>query len=245
MVLAAIPARHGSTRFPGKPLVLIAGRPLIAWTVAAARAARTIDDVAVVTDDAAIARAAEAAGARAVVIDRPAASGSDRIAHLLAADPAAGRAATIVNLQGDEPLLEPDAIDAAVRALAADPAIDIATLVRPLRSGEDPAAPDLVKAAFGANGRALYFSRAPIPYGGEPMIHLGLYAFRRAAFDRFAAAPQGALERVEQLEQLRALELGLVIQCVTFPSATIAVDRPADIAHVEAALAARTDRPTG
>ena len=235
-VLAAIPARYGATRFPGKPLAAILGRPMIAWVVDAARAAREVDDVAVVTDRVEIARAAEAAGARAVVSDRPAASGSDRIAHLLAADPIAGRAAVVVNVQGDEPLLEPAAIDAAVAELAGDAGFDIATLVRPLRASERADDTDLVKAAVGGNRRALYFSRAPIPEGGDCRIHIGLYAYRRDAFDRFVAAPPTALEKTERLEQLRAIELGLAIGCVDFDSRSIAVDAPDDIARVEAVL---------
>lgn len=236
VVLAAIPARYGATRFPGKPLAEILGRPMIAWVVEAARGAGRVDDVAVVTDDESVAKAARNAGARAVVSPRSAASGSDRIAHLLAADPVAGRATIVVNVQGDEPLIEPGAIDAAVDALAADSAADIVTLVRPLRGGEDANDPNLVKAAVGHTGRALYFSRAPIPSGGAGRIHVGLYAYRRAAFDRFVTAPPTALEETERLEQLRALELGLVIRCVAFDSHSIAVDVPADIARVEAVL---------
>lgn len=236
MVLAAIPARYGATRFPGKPLASILGRPMIAWVVEAARAARTIHDVVVVTDRVEIARAAEAAGARAVVSQRPAASGSDRIAHLLAVDGAASRAEVIVNVQGDEPLLEPAAIDAAVEALADDAALDIATLVRPIRASERAADTDLVKAAVGGDGRALTFSRTPIPDGGPCRIHIGLYAYRRTAFDRFAAAPPTAGEKSERLEQLRAIELGLAIGCVDFDSRSIAVDAPGDIARVEAVL---------
>lgn len=237
MVLAAVPARHGSTRFPGKPLVPIAGRPMIAWVVDAARAAGTVDAVVVVTDHEAIGEAAEAAGARAVVIDRPAASGTDRIAHLLDADPESAKADVIVNVQGDEPLLEPEAIDAAVRGL--EDGADIATLIRDLRPGEDPAEPNLVKAVATADGRALYFSRAPIPHGGRTAVHVGLYAYRREAFDRFVAAGPTDLEVAERLEQLRALELGLVIRCVAFETASIGVDAPRDVDRVEAALRAR------
>lgn len=236
VVLAAIPARYGATRFPGKPLAEILGRPMIAWVVEAALAAGRIDDVAVVTDHEGVARAAEAAGARAVVSDLPAASGSDRIGHLLAADLAADRATIIVNVQGDEPLLEPAAIDAATAVLIGDPVIDIATLLRPLRSGERETDPGLVKVALGDDGRGLYFSRAPIPHGGPWSVHIGLYAYRRRAFDRFVTAPVTRLEAGEKLEQIRALELGMHIRCVDFPSRSIAVDAPEDIARVEAAL---------
>lgn len=239
VVLAAIPARWGSTRFPGKPLAPILGRPMIAWVVEAARAARLVDDVAVVTDHAGIARAAERAGARALVSDAPAASGTDRVARLLAADPTAARAGIVVNVQGDEPLLEPAAIDLTVEALRRRPEADVATLARSRRVDEDPLDPALVKVALSADGRALWFSRAPIPHGAETLVHVGLYAYRRASFDRFVAEPPTPLELAERLEQLRAIEIGLVIVCERFDSRAIAVDHPRDVARVEALLAAR------
>ena len=237
MILGAIPARWGATRFPGKPLAEIAGRPLIAWVVEAARRARTLDAIVVVTDHEEIARAAVVAGSRGVVIDRKAASGTDRIAQLLAQDAASAGARIVVNIQADEPLLEPDAIDASVVALQSDPGADIATLARLLRSGELADDPNLVKVVAADNGRALYFSRSPIPHGSAtPSIHVGLYAYRRAAFDRFVSTAPTSLERVERLEQLRALELGLVISVVPFDSRSIGVDAPGDVARVEAAL---------
>lgn len=235
MILGAIPARWGSTRFPGKALVEIAGRPLIARVVEAARASRTLDDVVVVTDHAAIARAAEAAGGRAVVIEREAASGTDRIAQLLDIDESSRVADVVVNIQGDEPLLEPEAIDSAVSALEAK-TVDVATIARALRPGEDVDSPDLVKAVVGGSGRALYFSRAPVPHGAAALIHIGLYAFRREAFDRFVASPPTALERAERLEQLRALELGLAIHVVEFDSRSVGVDVPEDVRRVEEVL---------
>ena len=235
MILGAIPARWGSTRFPGKALVEVAGRPLIARVVEAARASRTLDDVVVVTDHAAIARAAEAAGGRAVVIEREAASGTDRIAQLLDIDESCRAAEVVVNIQGDEPLLEPEAIDAAVSTLEAKP-VDIATIARALRRGEGAESPDLVKAVVGGSGRALYFSRAPVPHGAAVLIHIGLYAYRREAFDRFVASPTTALEKVERLEQLRALELGLSIQVVEFDSRSIGVDVPEDVKRAEEVL---------
>jgi 3-deoxy-manno-octulosonate cytidylyltransferase (CMP-KDO synthetase) len=238
VILGAIPARWGATRFPGKALAEIAGRPLIARVVDAALAAERLDAVVVVTDHEGIAAAAEGAGARAVVLEREAESGTDRIAHLLAADPVSAGARIVVNVQGDEPLLEPDAIDAAVAALETDPGADIATLARPLRSGERAEDPNLVKVEIGPDGRAIQFSRAPIPGPSAPSVHLGLYAYRRAAFDRFVSSGSTARERSERLEQLRALELGQVIVVVPFDSRSIAVDAPGDVARVEAALKA-------
>ncbi len=244
-VLVAIPARHGSTRFPGKPLTPLLGRPMIAWVVEAAKGACRVDDVAVITDREEIAAAAREAGARAVVSEREAASGSDRIAQLLDIDPAAARASTVVNLQGDEPALESTAIDRAIELL--DPGeVDIATLVRVPRAGERIEEPDLVKVILAADGRALDFSRASPragvgPAGDEtgdegPWIHVGLYAFRRDAFDRFTAAPPTHRERAERLEQLRALELGLTIGCAVVETQSVGVDAPADVPRAEAAL---------
>lgn len=213
----------------------IAGRPLIARVVETARAARTLDEVVVVTDNAAIARAAEAAGGRAVVIEREAASGTDRISQLLAIDESCGAAGIVVNIQGDEPLLEPEAIDAAVSALEAKPA-DIATIARALRPDEEAESPDLVKVVMGGSGRALYFSRSPVPHGAAALIHIGLYVYRRDAFDRFVASPPTALEKAERLEQLRALELGLAVQVVEFDSRSVGVDVPEDVRRVEEVL---------
>lgn len=239
MVLAAIPARFGSSRFPGKPLATLLDRPMIAWVVGVARSAQSVDEVMVVTDHDAIARAATEAGARAITIDREAPSGSDRIAQLLEHDSLAGDATIIVNLQGDEPLLEPAAIDAAVEALKADTDLDIVTLVRPLGPDEDATRSDLVKVDLDDSGRALSFSRSPIPHGDPVWIHIGLYVYRRDGFDRFVAAGQTERERAARLEQLRALEIGLRIGCVRVASESLAVDSPDDVAPVEAVLRAR------
>ena len=241
-VLVAIPARYGSTRFPGKPLTLVLGRPMIAWVVEAARGAGRVDDVAVITDREEIAAAARQAGARAVVSDREAASGSDRIAHLLDLDERARRAAVIVNLQGDEPALEPEAIDRAI-GLLDDGRFDLATLVREPRAGERMDDPDLVKAVLSGDGRALDFSRLPGPVGrpdpaseAGPWIHVGIYAYRRSAFDRFRAAPPAPRERAERLEQLRAIELGLTIGCAIVRTGSVGVDTPDDVPRAEQAL---------
>lgn len=236
-VLVAIPARHGSTRFPGKPLTPILGRPMIAWVVDAARGARRVDDVAVITDREEIAAAARRAGARAVVSDREAVTGSDRIAHLLDLDEEAGRADVIVNLQGDEPALEPEAIDRAV-GLLDEKRFDLATLVREPRAGERIDDPDLVKAVLAADGRALDFSRLPVRAETRdgPWIHVGIYAYRRRAFDRFVAAPASLRERAERLEQLRALDLGLVVGCAIVRTESVGVDSPDDVPRAETAL---------
>jgi 3-deoxy-manno-octulosonate cytidylyltransferase (CMP-KDO synthetase) len=214
---------------------------MIAWVIDAARGARRVDDVAVITDKEEIARASREAGARAVVSHRGAASGSDRIAHLLGLDEDAGRATVVVNLQGDEPALEPAAIDRAIELL--DEGFDVATLVREPRADERIEDPDLVKAVLRADGRALDFSRLPLPSSipdaapdPGPWIHVGIYAYRRPAFDRFAAASPTSRERVERLEQLRALELGLAIGCAIVRTESIGVDAPDDVPRAEEAL---------
>jgi 3-deoxy-manno-octulosonate cytidylyltransferase (CMP-KDO synthetase) len=171
------------------------------------------------------------------VIQREAASGTDRIAQLLTADRACDAARIVVNVQGDEPLLEPAAIDMAVEALERDPEADIATLARPLRPGESADDVDIVKVQVGGAGRALDFSREPIPGPDAPLVHIGLYAYRREAIERFVAAAPAAREKAERLEQLRALEIGLAIAVVAFDSRSIGVDTPEDVARVEAALA--------
>jgi 3-deoxy-manno-octulosonate cytidylyltransferase (CMP-KDO synthetase) len=237
VILGVIPARWGSSRFPGKALAEIAGVPMVGRVVRAALGARTLDAVVVVTDHAGIAQAAEAAGGRAVVIERDAASGTDRIAQLLATDRACDEARIVVNVQGDEPLLEPAAIDAAVEALERDPEADLATLARRLRPGESADDPDVVKVKVGGDGRALDFSRGPISGSLDPLVHIGLYAYRRGAIERFVAATPTAREKAERLEQLRALELGFAIAVVPFDSRSIGVDTPEDVARVEAALA--------
>lgn len=237
MILGAIPARWASTRFPGKALAEIAGEPLVSRVVRAALRARTLDAVVVVTDHEGIALAAQAAGARAVVIEREAASGTDRIAQLLAADRACDAARIVVNVQGDEPLLEPWAIDMAVEALERDSGADVATLARALRPEESADDVDIVKVQVARDGRALDFSRGPMAGPGEPLVHIGLYAYRREAIERFVAAAPTTREKAERLEQLRALELGLAIAVVAFDSRSIGVDTPEDVARVEAALA--------
>lgn len=211
---------------------------MIAWVVDAALRASMVDDVLVVSDHEGIVDAAREAGARAVLDATEAASGTDRIAAGLRVDRKGGEAGIVVNLQGDEPLIEPATIDRCVEQLSADAAADIVTPIRAIRDAESPDDPNLVKVAVTEAGRALYFSRSRIPHGGDVRVHVGLYAYRRAAFDRFVAAPVCSLERVEHLEQLRALEAGLTVVCVSVETRSIGVDVPDDIARVESLLAA-------
>jgi 3-deoxy-manno-octulosonate cytidylyltransferase (CMP-KDO synthetase) len=234
-VVAVIPARWGSTRFPGKVLAPIAGEPMIAHVVRRASEASTVDDVVVATDDERIARAAAAAGAEAIMTG-DCASGTDRVAQAVADR---RRWRVVVNVQGDEPLLSGDNIDLAVRGLLGDEEFGMVTLCRPL-DPERADDPNAVKVVRDARGRALYFSRSTIPYPRNAeaaavlwRLHLGLYAFRRDTLDQFVALPPSDLERAEGLEQLRALENGIGILVLDAPHAAFGVDTPEDLVRVE------------
>lgn len=234
-VLAVIPARYASSRFPGKALHPLLGRPMIAHVVARALEAGCFDEVLVATDDERIAAAAAQAGARPVVTG-PAASGTDRVAAVARTE----RAEIVVNLQGDEPAMPPGNLRALVEFLRGRPHVSIATLALP-GTAEDLADPDVVKIVCDLEGRALYFSRAAIPFqrhadAGAVRRHLGLYGFRREALLRFASLPECALERVEALEQLRALAHGMAIYVLDVELPSIAVDAPGDIPRAEEAL---------
>jgi 3-deoxy-manno-octulosonate cytidylyltransferase (CMP-KDO synthetase) len=230
-VIVVIPARMASVRLPGKPLAEIAGRPMIAWMVEIGRAAE-LGPVIVAAAEAQIAAAAEAAGARSVLTDPDLPSGTDRVWAAVAA--LGVDAKIIVNLQGDMPTFDPK--DLALGVAALDQA-DIATLVSPSRDPADRENPNLVKAIVAEDGRCLYFTRAPAPWGEGPIQrHVGLYVYRRAALERFVAAPPSLLERREKLEQLRALELGMTIRAGTTASFPKGVDSPADLEAARAAL---------
>lgn len=232
-----IPARYGATRFPGKPLALLAGKPLICHVAERAMKARGVGVVAVATDDDRIAAAARSCGARTVMTG-PAATGTDRVAE--AARRLSPRPAVVVNLQGDEPLIEPAAIETLLAAMS-DPQVKMATLARPLAEGELERS-QVVKVVCARSGDALYFSRAPIPHrraGGEsPMAraHVGIYAFREPFLQEFAALPPGRLEQEEALEQLRALEGGHPIRVVETEYRGFGVDTPEDLERARAML---------
>jgi 3-deoxy-manno-octulosonate cytidylyltransferase (CMP-KDO synthetase) len=231
--IVLIPARMAAVRLPGKPLADIAGVPMVVRVLRQAEAAAA-GPVMVAAGDAEIAEAVRAAGGRAVVTDPDLPSGSDRIlAALSEADPDR-RCDVVVNLQGDVPFVAPQTIGACVSLLAAQPDCDIATVVAPEASPADRANPDVVKAvlamaAGGRAGRALYFTRSTLYGDGPVWRHVGIYGYRRAALERFCAAPPSALERREKLEQLRALELGLSIWAAVTSDAPISVDNPADL----------------
>jgi len=249
-IVAIIPARFASTRLPGKPLSDIHGKPMVRHVWERVRAARRIAHVRVATDDERIAAVVRAFGGDAVMTSAGHVSGTDRVAEAVAGM----EAEIVVNVQGDEPLLDPASVDAAVEPLLADATLDIATLSLPLLEVEEMLSPSVVKVVTDARGHALYFSRSPVPFvrrgataresaaaaaaEGLARKHVGLYAFRRASLERFVALPPSRLEQAESLEQLRALENGMTIAVVPVGgTAGVAVDTPEDLERVRALLA--------
>ncbi|HKA36393.1 MAG TPA: 3-deoxy-manno-octulosonate cytidylyltransferase [Thermoanaerobaculia bacterium] len=234
-IVGVLPARYASVRFPGKPLASIAGKPMILRVLEAGMAARRLSRVLVATDDERIAAAVRAAGGEAVLTSPDAASGTDRLAEAARSIPAD----VYVNIQGDEPMMSSENIDRAVDALLASPDRGIATIAIEISAGE-ASDPNAVKVAVAQDGRALYFSRAPIPYPryGQPSYrkHLGLYAYRAATLAEVAALPRSPLEKMESLEQLRWLEAGYDIWVAEAASDSIGVDTPEDLARVELLL---------
>ena len=241
-----IPSRFGSSRFPGKPLAMLAGKPLVAWVVEAVKRARTLDEVIVATDDERIVKAVEQYGGRAVMTPSDLPSGTDRIAC------AAGDFADddiLVNIQGDEPLIDPALIDDLARKLRDDGRWSMATAVTPIREPKDFEAKTVVKVVLDRDGGAMYFSRAPIPCdrdhvsdlaSGLFVRHLGIYAYRGEFLRRYVKEPPCALELTEKLEQLRALWMGAKIAVVTTADEGVGVDTPEDAERVARLLAARS-----
>lgn len=247
--VAVIPARYSSTRLPGKPLLEIAGKPLIVWVAERARAASTISRTIVATDDPRIVDAVNAAGFDAVITRADHATGTDRIAevaHNLRAD-------IIVNVQGDEPLIDPATIDRAVQALIDDPTAQMSTTCEPISDAADIVNPSVVKVTIDEQGYANGFSRNPIPFPNQAVKlygsieaalegdfallfsfrkHTGLYAYRRDFLLEFARWPQSENERKESLEQLRALDRGVKIKIIEAVSQSIGVDTMEDLERV-------------
>jgi 3-deoxy-manno-octulosonate cytidylyltransferase (CMP-KDO synthetase) len=238
-IVGAIPARYGSTRLPGKPLLPIAGRPMIEHVYTRVARARGLERVVVLTDDERIARAVEGFGGDCEMTPADCASGTDRIAW------AARRwdARAIINIQGDEPLIDPEEISRIAEHLAAHPEDPVVTLATPA-TPEEMGNPNAVKVVLAQDGAALYFSRAPIPYprqegGFAPLKHLGIYGYQREALLRLAGLPPSPLERSESLEQLRALENGMGIRVLIVDRASIGVDTAEDLERVERILTER------
>ena len=238
--LVLIPARMASTRLPGKPLADIAGVPMIVQVWRRAREA-DVGPVVVAADDDRIVAAVKAAGGEAVLTDPNHPSGSDRIFEALGRFDPDGRHDVVVNVQGDLPTIEPQAVRAAVAPLA-DAAVDIATLTAEIVRDEERTNPNVVKVVGSAIGptrlRALYFTRATAPHGPGPLFHhIGLYAYRRAALERFVTLPPSPLELREKLEQLRALEAGMRIDAEIVDTVPLGVDTPEDLERARALLA--------
>jgi 3-deoxy-manno-octulosonate cytidylyltransferase (CMP-KDO synthetase) len=239
--IIVIPARMASTRLPGKPLADINGKPMVVRVMECALQAN-LGPVAVACGDRAIADVVSKAGGQAVLIEADLPSGTDRVhAALPELDPN-GRHDVVINLQGDFPTLLPTQLRLVVNPLA-DPAVDIGTLVVPITSAEEAQKPSFVKAACAFAGAsqiapALYFSRQPIPWGDGPLWHhVGIYAYRRPALDRFVTLPPSPLEQREHLEQLRALEDGMRIACVRMEHGPFGVDTQEDLKHARRILA--------
>ncbi len=242
-----IPARYESSRFPGKPLADILGKPMFVRVYERARACPLFAQVVLATDDERIMDAAKAWKVPALMTSRMHASGTDRVleaARLIGAGPDA----VVVNIQGDEPLLEPDMLAELLAPFSGPEGAQVqaTTLASPLARSE-AASPDRVKVVLDSSGRALYFSRALIPYDRDgngrdgngkgvkavgPLLHIGLYAFRMATLERFAALPPGALEQTEKLEQLRLLENAIPLHVAITRHSCHGVDRPEDLKHI-------------
>lgn len=246
-VTVLIPARMGATRFPGKPLTPILGKPMIQWVYERA-AASLANRVLVATDAPEIKAAVDAFGGLAVMTRTDHQNGTSRIAE--AAEQLDSE--IIVNIQGDEPAIHPNAVDAVIKPLIDDPHLETATLAEPITVHEDVFNPNIVKVVTNAAGRALYFSRAPIPFVKHPQMkrinwpaefttdhhrHIGVYAYRRDFLLRYVAQPPCALEQIEGLEQLRVLYMGAAMQVVPSQWPGIGVDTPEDVAKAEAFLA--------
>lgn len=229
-----IPARYASTRFPGKPLAKIQGKPMFWHVYSRARQCPQLQQVVVATDDERIFSAAKALDVAVVMTRDDHESGTDRV-HEAADRLGIHKNGVVVNIQGDEPLLDPDMLSALIRPFA-DPEMAVTTLVHPL-DPEPAQNPDRVKAAFAPNGRALYFSRAPVPHprNGQDaayFCHIGLYGFRKSALDQFVRLPPGRLEQIEKLEQLRLLENNIPIHVEITQGKSLSVDSPGDLEKV-------------
>jgi 3-deoxy-manno-octulosonate cytidylyltransferase (CMP-KDO synthetase) len=243
MAIAVIPARYSATRLPGKPLVPLAGKPMIQRVWERTRLAKRVTRVLIATDDERILKAAAGFGAEAVMTRAEHRSGTERVAEVAAGIPTSDDE-VFVNVQGDEPLVEPDAIDTLVEAIESEEGVSVATLMVPIANPSDIMDPNIVKVVLDFDGNALYFSRAPIPWvrdrrvpvHAKHMKHLGLYAFRHAALLDFATLPTGDLERIEQLEQLRWMENGYKIRVAETQHDSVSVDVPEDVARVEKLL---------
>ena len=226
-----IPARYASTRLPGKPLIKIDGKSIIQWVYEKASQSKSADEVIVATDDERIFEEVKSFGGKVKMTSSCHESGSDRIAEIVKENP---EIEIIVNVQGDEPLITPESIDEAINALMGDKNADIATLIREITDKEEILNPNTVKVVTDNAGKALYFSRSPVPYERTPghtkfYAHIGLYAYRRESLLKMTELPQTNLEKAESLEQLRALQNGMTIKTVVVDYKPIGIDTPEDV----------------
>ncbi|MCX5883301.1 MAG: 3-deoxy-manno-octulosonate cytidylyltransferase [Deltaproteobacteria bacterium] len=237
-IVVMIPSRYGSTRFEGKPLALISGKPMIQCVYERAVTAEMVDDVVVATDDRRIYRAVTSFGGKAIMTAAENRSGTDRVAeaaellNLSAND-------IVVNIQGDQPRIHPSCIQEVAAPLIENPDIQMSTLAFKITNPEEITNPKDVKVTFDTRGDALYFSRSPIPFGRDPLSvfntykHLGVYAYTRRFLDVFRSLPDGRLENIEKLEQLRAMEYGYRIRVVVTEHDSPEVDVPEDINRIQ------------
>ncbi len=236
--IIVIPARYGATRFPGKSLARINGRPMIQWVWEAANRSRLTEQVVVATDDDRIADVAAKFGADVIMTKKSHRSGTDRIAEV--ADKISAQ--LYINVQGDEPLLSSAAVDDLIRGMMESPRVPIGTLVHRIESEAEWRSPEVVKVVCNRHNEALYFSRSPLPFQrafdrkARLLRHVGIYAFRASALATFVSLKPSPLEIAESLEQLRALEHGMTIQVIETKYRCLGVDTPADLVRVEAAL---------
>lgn len=240
-ILGVIPARYGSTRFPGKPLVNLQGRPLIQWTIEGAKKSKLLSDVIVATDDERIKAAAEAVGVKVAMTPSDLPTGSDRI-HAAIRNL---ECEVVVNIQGDEPLVTGELIDRLAQVFIDEPRMDMATLAHSITE-EDLQSPNAVKVVLNHKDEALYFSRYAIPYSRSKasemgtyegcLKHIGMYAYSKSFLKQFCEAPPALIEKAESLEQLRALYLGAKIKVIRVKEASLGVDTPEDLVRLEKLL---------
>jgi 3-deoxy-manno-octulosonate cytidylyltransferase (CMP-KDO synthetase) len=240
-VLGVIPVRYESTRFPGKPLAEILGKPMLQWVYEGVRKSESIHELVIATDDKRIRKTAEGFGAKVIMTEGAFNSGTDRVASVAQSL----RADVVVNIQADEPLIQEPMIDVLIAGLLNDPRAEMTTLVK-RASGDEISSPGCVKVVRDLEDYALYFSRSTIPFLHEdcegPQIflkHIGIYAYRKPALLKFASLPPSPLEAIEGLEQLRALQHGMKVKVVVTDAESIPVDYPEDIQLVERVLKMR------
>ncbi|RYZ77487.1 MAG: 3-deoxy-manno-octulosonate cytidylyltransferase [Proteobacteria bacterium] len=249
--VGVIPARFASTRFPGKPLALINGKPLLTWTIEGARTSRSLSEIIVATDDERIVKLAEASGVRAVMTDSQLPTGTDRIWQAIQRLEGGSDIDVVVNVQGDEPLIEGSLLDRLVEPFLHDSQLEMATMGLELTM-ETLMSPQTPKIVMNAKDEALYFSRLPIPYTRqEPKLplkaalkHIGIYAYRTKFLEKFCAEAPTELEQAESLEQLRALYLGARIKVIRAEHDSWGVDIPEDIQKIEDILRKRNGERT-